>query len=88
MKKIEALIAVLRRHDFTLDLSSTVTGSPAKYSAIFWHFAGDECSVCESHIPNDWVVYEHADTVKEVILKAAHAIIKTQALEDETEGLI
>jgi len=86
IEKIEALVAALRRYDFTLELCSTVIPNKSKYSAIFWHIDDFECKECEGHIPNCWDAYQHADTVIEAIWLAAKVCIDQSGLELDLRG--
>jgi len=86
IEKIEAVVAALRRYEFTLELVATVLPCDSKYLAIFWHPDDPECKECKGHTPNCWDEYQHADTVIEAIWLAAKVCIEQNGLELDLRG--
>lgn len=67
----EQLIQVLREQGYTLDLVSLDIRIGPKYSAKFFHIYDTGREECCSNTPNDWDAFAHAETMEEVILRAA-----------------
>ena len=86
IEKIEALVAALRRYEFTLELVATVIPCESKYLAIFWHPDDPECKECDGHVPNSWDEYKHANTIIEAIWLAAKVCIEQNGLELDLRG--
>jgi hypothetical protein len=85
LMKLEAVIAWLKKLNYTLELRSPGHFVGAQYSAYFWHEAESTCSECGSFILDSNRGHKHADTLEEAILEAAREIITVGKYEVEVE---
>jgi len=77
---MDALIKALQALDYTLELRSAGYFHGDQYAARFSHWEEPSCSECDGVVPNNYLAYEHADTLEEVVWEAAKEVIALDKL--------